>query len=183
MDSCSWRVESCRWKMDSYSWRVESCRWRVESYKWRVQSIRENKLLRLFQALMAICHIVDDQLTRDNEKSTIVTVKNQYIEIDNSWIVPYSPSSSKTFKTHINIEYCHSVKSIEHICEYVNEGSDMAVIGVSSRNHDEIDQYRIWRYISSNEAIWRIFLNSNTRKTLNCHSFSSLSWKWSACLF
>ncbi|UYV71003.1 hypothetical protein LAZ67_8001384 [Cordylochernes scorpioides] len=61
------------------------------------------------------------------------------------------------FKAHINIEYCHSVKSIKYICEYVNKGNDMAIFGLSKENtNDEISQYLLGRYISSNEAVWRI---------------------------
>ena len=34
----------------------------------------------------------------------------------------------------------------------------MAVIGVGAENsNDEVTQYRMGRYVSSNEAIWRIF--------------------------
>lgn len=51
-----------------------------------------------------------------------------------------------------------SVKSIKYICKYVNKGSDMAVFGLSDRNApiDEITQFQMGRYISSNEAVWRI---------------------------
>lgn len=80
------------------------------------------------------------------------------IDIDNRWIVPYSPMLSKTFKAHINVEFCNSVKSIKYITKYVNKGSDMAVFEVrnASGPSDEIEQYQLGRYISSNEAIWRI---------------------------
>ncbi|XP_023315517.1 uncharacterized protein LOC111693855 [Trichogramma pretiosum] len=85
-------------------------------------------------------------------------MNNCEVEIDNRWIVPYSPLLSKTFKAHINVEYCNSVKSIKYICKYVNKGSDMAVfgIGAATEAHDEIEQYESGRYISSNEAVWRI---------------------------
>lgn len=33
----------------------------------------------------------------------------------------------------------------------------MAVFGVSADNMDEISQFQMGRYISSNEAVWRIF--------------------------
>ncbi|XP_050065101.1 uncharacterized protein LOC126554025 [Aphis gossypii] len=96
--------------------------------------------------------------TADNGKSTIVKLNQQDIEIDNRWIVPYSPILSKTFKAHINVESCHSVKSIKYICKYVTKGSDMAVIGIGAENsNDEVTQYQMGRYVSSNEAVWRIF--------------------------
>ncbi|XP_050064729.1 uncharacterized protein LOC126553629 [Aphis gossypii] len=96
--------------------------------------------------------------TADNGKSTIVKLNQQDIEIDNRWIVPYSPILSKTFKAHINVESCHSVKSIKYICKYVTKGSDMAVIGIGAENsNDEVTQYQMGRYVSSNESVWRIF--------------------------
>ncbi|XP_050549141.1 uncharacterized protein LOC126910538 [Daktulosphaira vitifoliae] len=80
------------------------------------------------------------------------------VEIDNQWVVPYSPLLSKTYKAHINVEFCSSVKSIKYICKYVNKGNDLAVFEVQNVNkNDEITQYQMGRYISSNEAIWRIF--------------------------
>ncbi|KAL7295112.1 hypothetical protein TKK_0011579 [Trichogramma kaykai] len=94
----------------------------------------------------------------DGGESTIIRMNNCEVEIDNRWIVPYSPLLLKTFKAHINVEYCNSVKSIKYICKYVNKGSDMAVfgIGAATEAHDEIKQYESGRYISSNEAVWRI---------------------------
>lgn len=78
--------------------------------------------------------------------------------IDNSWIVPYSPILCKMFDAHINVEYCNSVKSIKYICKYIHKGSDMAMFELDSKNnHDEIKLYQLGRYISTNEAFWRIF--------------------------
>lgn len=96
--------------------------------------------------------------TEDNGKSITLKVRNNDVEIDNRWIVPYSPLLSKIYKAHINVEYCNSIKSIKYVCKYVNKGSDMAIFGVAPANNlDEIKQYQMGRYISSNEAIWRIF--------------------------
>ena len=95
--------------------------------------------------------------TTDNGRSTIVKVNQQDIEIDNRWIVPYYPILSKTFKAHINVESYRSNKSIKYISKYVTKGSDMAVIGVGAENSiDEVTQYQLGSYISSNEASWHI---------------------------
>ncbi|XP_074106305.1 uncharacterized protein LOC141532045 [Cotesia typhae] len=77
------------------------------------------------------------------------------IEIDNRWVVPYNPVLSRTFKAHINVEHCNSVKSIKYICKYINKGSDQASFTVEDL--DEVKKYQSGRYISSSEAVWRIF--------------------------
>lgn len=109
----------------------------------------------------------------DNGKSVIIKIGGADVVVDNRWIVPYCPILSKTFKAHINVEYCNSVKSIKYICKYVNKGSDMAVFSVVNANVnqsnanvsqnnqlnrvDEVTTYQMGRYVSSNEAMWRIF--------------------------
>lgn len=103
--------------------------------------------------------------TDNGGQSFTKNVKNVDIDIDNRWVVPYSPLLSKTFNAHINVEFCSSVKSIKYICKYVNKGSDMAVFRVENtnvnappvNNNDEITLYQMGRYISSNEAVWRVF--------------------------
>ncbi|XP_044741944.1 uncharacterized protein LOC123302915 [Chrysoperla carnea] len=77
------------------------------------------------------------------------------VEVDNRWVVPYNPVLSRTFKAHINVEYCNSVKSIKYICNYLNKGSDQAAFIVE--DFDEVKKYQAKvRYISSSEAVWRI---------------------------
>lgn len=86
------------------------------------------------------------------------TVERSGITIDNRWVVPYNPVLSRMFNAHINVEYCHSVKSIKYICKYVNKGSDMSMLQLESVNrNDEITMYQLARYVSTDEAIWRIF--------------------------
>ncbi|XP_062714405.1 uncharacterized protein LOC115261339 [Aedes albopictus] len=95
---------------------------------------------------------------KDGGRTTKLKIRNTEIEIDNRWIVPYSPFLSKMFQAHINVEYCNSVKSIKYVCKYVNKGSDMAVYGIGNeKTNDEVMQYQLGRYVSSNEAVWRIF--------------------------
>ena len=77
-------------------------------------------------------------------------------EVDNRWVVPYCPLLSRIFNAHINVEFCNSVKSIKYICKYINKGSDQAVFGLNN-DSDEITRFQMGRYISTNEAFWRIF--------------------------
>ncbi|GFR15403.1 helitron_like_N domain-containing protein [Trichonephila clavata] len=73
--------------------------------------------------------------TEDGGKSIKLKVLNNTIDVDNRWVVPYSPLLLKTYNAHINVEYCNSVKAIKYICKYVNKGSDMAVFGVENTMH------------------------------------------------
>ncbi|GFR31820.1 helitron_like_N domain-containing protein [Trichonephila clavata] len=96
--------------------------------------------------------------TEDGGKSITLKVLNNTIDVDNRWVVPYSPLVLKTYNAHINVEYCISVKAIKDICKYVNKGSDVAVFVVESTtaSNEEVTQYQLGRYISRNEAVWRI---------------------------
>ncbi|XP_073990924.1 uncharacterized protein [Rhodnius prolixus] len=75
-------------------------------------------------------------------------------------------------KKDIKVSPC-SVKSIKYICKYVNKGSDMAVFRIENNNvhspplnqNDEITNYQIGRYISSNEAVWPLDHAINPPKT------------------
>ncbi|XP_067648377.1 uncharacterized protein [Eurosta solidaginis] len=94
----------------------------------------------------------------DNGRSIVMKMKGNNVIVDNRWIVPYCPLLSKTFSTHCNVEYCNSIKSIKYVCKYVNKGSDMAVFGIVEPNaNDEITKCQLGRYVSCNEAIWRLF--------------------------
>ena len=94
----------------------------------------------------------------DGGQSFSTIVQGNRRTIDTRWVVPYSPILSKTFKAHINVEYCHSVKAIKYIFKYITKGHDMAVFGVGEAANviDEVQRYQVGRYISSGEAIWRI---------------------------
>ncbi|GFR29070.1 helitron_like_N domain-containing protein [Trichonephila clavata] len=98
------------------------------------------------------------QSTEDGGKFITLKVLNNTIDVDNRWVVLYSPLLLKTYSALINVEYCNSLKAIKYICKYVNKGSDMAVVGVenTTASNEEVTQYQPGCYISSNEAVWRI---------------------------
>ena len=79
------------------------------------------------------------------------------LTVDNRWVVPYNPFLSRKFNAHINVEYCNSVKSIKYVCKYIHKGCDMAVFGAQqSGRRDEVKRFQTGRYVSTNEAVWRI---------------------------
>ncbi|XP_055904241.1 uncharacterized protein LOC129940040 [Eupeodes corollae] len=84
-----------------------------------------------------------------------LNVRGRTVNIDNRWIVPYTPILCRSFNAHINVEYCHSVQAIKYICKYINKGSDQATFSVRNA-HDEVENYLNGRYISTSEAVWRI---------------------------
>jgi hypothetical protein len=53
---------------------------------------------------------------------TLKICSNTEIEINNRWVMSFSPLLSKMFEAHINVEYCNSAKSINYVCKYVNKG-------------------------------------------------------------
>jgi hypothetical protein len=58
----------------------------------------------------------------------------------------------------------------------------MAIFTVTNAN-DEVSQYQMGRYVSSNEAIWRIFSFCDPRKTPYSSPFGSSSRKWTTSVF
>lgn len=90
---------------------------------------------------------------------TTKVVNNIQCNIDNRWIVPYSPFLCKTFNAHINVEVCNTVDAIKYICKYVYKGTDQAVFNLDNGEIDinEVKSFKTGRYISTNEALWRIF--------------------------
>ncbi|XP_045536286.1 uncharacterized protein LOC106720810 [Papilio machaon] len=97
----------------------------------------------------------------DGGRIASVKLRNgSYFTIDNGWVVPYSPILSKMFIAHINVEACSSVRAIKYICKYINKGSDQAIFNFRNTEAanpiDEVRTYQSGRYVSSNEAVWRL---------------------------
>ena len=57
---------------------------------------------------------------------------------------------------HCNVELYMSIKSIKYVLKYVHKGCDQAMFSLRSSQLDEISDYQNARYVSSNEAVWRI---------------------------
>ena len=93
--------------------------------------------------------------------------KNKTFEIDNRWIVPYSPFFCLRFNCHTNIEICVSAIASKYLFKYETKGQDRAMLRTEVEgevdNVDEIAEYIDMRSIGSSEACWHIF-NFNISK-------------------
>uniref|UniRef100_W5LVS5 Uncharacterized protein n=1 Tax=Lepisosteus oculatus TaxID=7918 RepID=W5LVS5_LEPOC len=85
----------------------------------------------------------------DGGHEAIIMINGREVFVDNRWVVPSNPLLSKTFKTHINVENCSSVKSIKYVWKYGNKGFDMAVFGSQNKesNNDKELNGQIHVYI------------------------------------
>ena len=94
------------------------------------------------------------------------------MDIDNSWVVPYSPDLLRKFRTHMNIELCiFRFGSIKYFFKYVCKGSNRVTVEIGRtptdvQNEsnsklipgiDEIRHYQDARYVSASETAWRLF--------------------------
>ena len=104
---------------------------------------------------------------RRPDNGSSVEIKGIYL--DNRWVVPHNIELITKYNTHINVEICNSILAIKYLYKYLYKGHDHATIILSHPDHinniyphdinsvDEIKMYLDARYISSSEAIWRIF--------------------------
>lgn len=83
-------------------------------------------------------------------------VRGKTVQIDNRWVVPYCPVLSRSFDAHINVESCHSIKSIQYITKYINKGSDQATFTINNEQ-DEVSNYLNGMYLCTSQSFWRIF--------------------------
>ena len=100
-------------------------------------------------------------------RSIIITKDRKSYEIDNRWIVPYSPFLGLTFNCHANVEICMSPLASKYLFKYVTKGEDRAMVRteIDDEVHEinEITEYIDLRSVGSSEAVWHI-LNFNIAK-------------------
>jgi hypothetical protein len=92
------------------------------------------------------------------------------VKLDNRSVVPYNMQLLKKYNAHINVEWCNKTHMIKYLFKYVTKGSDRAKIyfeltanttnaspGPQIAPPNEIREYIDARYLSTCEALWRIF--------------------------
>ena len=100
-------------------------------------------------------------------RSIIINTRKGTFEIDNKWVVPYSPFLCLRFDCHINVEICMSPLASKYLFKYVTKGEDRAMVRTEidgdDQQIDEIGDYIDLRSVGSSEASWHIF-NFNIAK-------------------
>src|SRR5436309_5010720 len=87
------------------------------------------------------------------------------VPLDNRYVVPHNRYLLLKYGAHLNVEWCNQSRSIKYLFKYVNKGHDRVTASFyksalddhDGQNVDEINMYYDCRYISSCEAMWRIF--------------------------
>jgi hypothetical protein len=86
-----------------------------------------------------------------------IKIGAQDVNVNNQWVVCHSPYLLWKYRCHINVESIASVKAVKYIYKYVYKGHDRTTMEFG-RCQDEIKQYLDAHYISSCEALWRLYL-------------------------
>jgi hypothetical protein len=79
--------------------------------------------------------------------------------VDNRWVVPYSPHLSLKYNCHINVELAKSIDVCAYLYKYINKGPDrvMAALVDPDEPRDQIREYVDSRLMGPMEACHLIF--------------------------
>src|SRR6266581_7876885 len=110
---------------------------------------------------MPVTSMTDDSYASTRRPNTCqshhVKIGRQEVLVNNQWIVCHSPYLLWKYRCHINVESIASVKAVKYIYKYVYKGHDRTTMQFG-RCQDEVKQYLDARYVSSCEALWRLYL-------------------------
>ncbi|XP_074296946.1 uncharacterized protein LOC141627611 [Silene latifolia] len=82
-------------------------------------------------------------------------------QLDNRWVIPYNPYLLDLLDCHLNVEVCSTIQAVKYLYKYVYKGHDKISFNIAAGDAvqvvDEIQQYQFGRWVSSIEAMWRIY--------------------------
>lgn len=95
---------------------------------------------------------------RRNSKNTAnIKYRNNEVQVNDTWVVPYNASLLLKFDAHINLEVSTQRTVVKYLFKYITKGPDESRVTVVPDQHkdNEIEQYVTKRYIGSSDAAWR----------------------------
>ncbi|XP_043700071.1 uncharacterized protein LOC122650747 [Telopea speciosissima] len=108
--------------------------------------------------------------------------------LDNRWVVLYNLYLLTRYDCHINVEICSGLKAVKYLYKYVYKRHDRVVVFVSHNTEkylmDEIKHYRDAKWVSAQEAMWRIIefnLNEMFPYVINLQLHlpnKQMTWHW-----
>ena len=105
--------------------------------------------------------LTDDSYARTKRSNTgqsyHMRIGGHDVTVNNQWVVCYSPYLLWKYRCHINVESIASVKALKYIYKYVYKGHDRTTMQFG-KCEDELKQYLDACYVSSCEALWRLYL-------------------------
>ncbi|XP_027090301.1 uncharacterized protein [Coffea arabica] len=82
-------------------------------------------------------------------------------DLDNRWIIPYTPYLLALIDCHINVEICSTIKLVKYLYKYIFKGHDLVnfhtIADETPQDVDEIKEFQRGRWVSLPEALWRIY--------------------------
>ncbi|XP_057791099.1 uncharacterized protein LOC131008223 [Salvia miltiorrhiza] len=96
---------------------------------------------------------------RRQDNGSFIRVRNA--DLDNRWVVPYNAYLLSRYNCHINVEVCSGITAVKYLYKYIYKGHDRVAIHMTQNDDqnqvDEIKQFQDARWISAQEAVWRVF--------------------------
>ena len=71
--------------------------------------------------------------------------------------MPYNPYLLLRYNCHINVEICSRLKTVKYLYKYIYKGHDRVSHDGDNKGIDEIRDYQDARWVSAQEALWRIY--------------------------
>ena len=84
--------------------------------------------------------LAEDSYAVLRRRDTGRTFKVNGKDVDNHWIVPYSPYLIWKYRCHINLEWVASIKAVKYIYKYIYKGHDCTTMEFRACL-DEVKQY------------------------------------------
>ena len=82
-------------------------------------------------------------------------------DLDNRWIIPYTPYLLALIDCHINVEICSTIKLVKYLYKYIFKGHDLVnfhiIADETPQDVDETKEFQRDRWVSPPEALWRIY--------------------------